>query len=110
MHDITVRRMHFDFPDGIDPVVVEGQPEESYRLLGLSLLLPYLEPYLIRTMNEAKKRIDDPDLLKDLERFNAQEGQHYRQHRRLNEAVRMAGFPEAPRAGGRVGRRLPPFQ
>ncbi len=96
MHDITVRRMQFDFPDRIDPVVVEGQPEESYWILGLSLLLPYLEPYLIRTMNVAKKQIDDPGLLKDLEGFNAQEGQHFRQHRRFNDAVRMAGFPKLP--------------
>lgn len=94
MHDITVRRMQFDFPDGIDPVIIEGQPEESFRTLGLSLLLPYLEPYLIRTMNQAKKLIDAPGLLADLERFNAQEGQHYRQHRRFNEAVRMTGFPK----------------
>jgi hypothetical protein len=93
MHEITVRRMQFDFPDGIDPVIVDGQPEESFRTLGMSLLLPYLEPYLIRTMNEAKKRIADPDLLADLDRFNAQEGQHYRQHRRFNQAVQMAGFP-----------------
>ncbi len=93
MHDITVRAMRFDFPEGIDPIVVEGEPEESYLHLAMSLLLPYLEPYLIRTMNAAKKRIDDPELLKDLERFNAQEGQHYRQHRRFNEAVRTSGFP-----------------
>ena len=96
MHDITVRTIRFDFPDGIDPIVIAGQPEESYRHLALSLLLPYLEPYLIRTMNEAKKRIEDPELLKDVERFNAQEGQHYRQHRRFNEAVRMSGFPRLP--------------
>ncbi len=93
MHEITVRRMQFEFPDGIDPVIVEGQPEESFRAVGLSLLLPYLEPYLIRTMNEAKKHIGDRGLLEDLEHFNAQEGQHYRQHRRFNEALRMSGFP-----------------
>lgn len=86
--------MQFEFPDGIDPIIVEGQPEESFRTLGMSLLLPYLEPYLIRTMNEAKKRIRDRELLADLEHFNAQEGQHYRQHRLFNEAVRMAEFPE----------------
>jgi hypothetical protein len=72
MHDITVRRMEFDFPDEIDPVCIEGEPEESYGLIGLSLLLPYLEPYLIRTMREAKKLIRDPDLVEDLERFSAQ--------------------------------------
>lgn len=90
---IVVRQMDFDFPPDIDPVVVEGDPEESYRLIGLSLLLPYLEPYLIRTMKEAKKQVRDPALVDDLERFSAQEGQHYRQHMRLNDAIRLQGFP-----------------
>lgn len=88
---ITVRRMAFPFPEGLDPVVLEGYPEESCVLVGLSLLLPYLEPYLIRTMREAKKRVTDPALLAELDLFNAQEGQHYRQHVRFNEAIRLAG-------------------
>lgn len=86
--EITVRRMQFDFPDDVDPLVVAGDPEQSYTVIGLSLLLPYLEPYLIRTMKQAKPRIDDPALVDDLERFSAQEGQHYRQHMRFNEVVR----------------------
>jgi hypothetical protein len=85
---ITVRKMRFGVPDDLDPVLIPGEPEESFLLAGLSLLLPYLEPYLIRTMNAAKERVDDPALLDDLRRFNAQEGQHYRAHRRFNEAVR----------------------
>ncbi len=90
---IVVRQMDFDFPAELDPVVVKGDPEQSYLMIGLSLLLPYLEPYLIRTMKEAKKQISDPALLDDLERFSAQEGQHYRQHMLLNDAIRLQGFP-----------------
>ena len=89
---ITVRRMAFPFPERIDPVVIEGCPEESYFFVGLSLLLPYLEPYLIRTLREAKKRVTDPALAADMDLFNAQEGQHYRQHIRFNEAVRPPGL------------------
>lgn len=85
--------MDFAFPETIDPVVVAGKPEDSYGLVGLSLLLPYLEPYLIRTMKLAKQQITDPDLRADLEKFSAQEGQHYRQHIRFNEAIRGFGFP-----------------
>lgn len=96
MHDINVRRIDFDFPDDIGPVFIDGQPEESYGLIGFSLLLPYLEPYLIRTMNVAKKQVTDAELLKDIERFNAQEGQHYRQHRRFNDVVRKQGFGRLP--------------
>ena len=91
---IVVRQMDFDFPADIDPVVVAGDPERSYLMIGLSLLLPYLEPYLIRTMKEAKKQISDPQLIDDVERFSAQEGQHYRQHMRLNDAIRLQGFPK----------------
>ena len=92
MQDITVRRMDFEFPDDIDPVCVEGDPEQSYSIIGLSLLLPYLEPYLIRSMKRAKKEITDPDLVEDLERFSAQEGQHYREHMRFNDVIRSKGF------------------
>jgi len=90
---IVVRQMDFDFPDDIDPVVVEGDPEQSYLIVGLSLLLPYLEPYLIRTMKQAKKHVTDADLIDDLERFSGQEGQHYRQHILLNRAIRLERFP-----------------
>jgi len=91
---IVVRQMNFDFPDDIDPVVVAGNPEESYLMIGLSLLLPHLEPYLIRTMKEAKKFVKDEKLIDDLERFSAQEGQHYRQHMRFNDSIKLQGFPE----------------
>jgi hypothetical protein len=89
---ITIRRMSFTFPAGIDPVIVPGYPEESYLNVGLSLLLPYLEPYLIRSMRAARKQVTDPALLAQLDLFNGQEGQHYRQHIRFNEAIRMTGF------------------
>jgi predicted metal-dependent hydrolase len=89
---IVVRQMDFDFPADIDPVVVAGDPEQSYLMIGLSLLLPYLEPYLIRTMKVARKHVSDPQLIDDLARFSAQEGQHYRQHIRFNEAIRLQGF------------------
>jgi predicted metal-dependent hydrolase len=90
---ITVRRIPFEFPDGIDPVVVEGCPEESFLLVGISLLLPYLEPYLVRTMKAARPHVKDAALVADLDAFNGQEGQHYRQHMRFNQALRLHGVP-----------------
>lgn len=93
MDAILVRRMQFDFEAGLDPVVLPGRPEESYALVGLSLLMPYLEPYLIRSMNAAKAHLTDARVLDDLARFNAQEGQHYRQHKRFNDAIQRAGYP-----------------
>jgi uncharacterized protein len=89
---ITVRRLPLVFPSDIDPMLMKGQPEESYTIVGLSLLLPYLEPYLIRSMRAAKPKVTDPKIAEDLALFNGQEGQHYRQHIRFNEAIRMNGF------------------
>jgi predicted metal-dependent hydrolase len=86
---ITIRRLDLAFPVDIDPVLIEGQPELSYTQIGLSLLLPYLEPYLIRSMHAAKPHVRDPRLLADIDLFNGQEAQHYQQHRRFNELVRV---------------------
>jgi uncharacterized protein len=89
---ITVRRMRFDFPEDLDTLFIEGAPEESYQTIGLSLLLPYLEPYLIRTMRAARPHVNDDGLLRDLDKFVEQEGQHYRQHAAFNAALRRRGF------------------
>ena len=90
---LTVRRVPLKFPADLDPIIVPGCPEESFVDIGLSLLLPYMEPYLVRSMRAAKQWITDESLLADLEAFNGQEGQHYRQHMRFNEAIRLTGFP-----------------
>jgi predicted metal-dependent hydrolase len=91
-HAITVRRLSLEFPADLDPVVVEGCPEESYMHVGISLLLPHLEPYLIRSMRSAREHVRDRHLLADLEAFSGQEGQHFRQHARFNAALRLGGF------------------
>jgi len=92
MQDITIRKMDFAFPDVLDPIVIPGKPEESYQMLGLSLLLPYLEPYLIRTMKEARAAVSDPDLAIELAKFSGQEGQHYKQHILFNDAFKAFGI------------------
>lgn len=93
MDTISVRQMPFEFPDEIDPVFIEGDPEQSYAFIAGSLLLPHLEPYLIRSMKAAEKHVTDPKVLQGLKAFAAQEGQHYRVHSKFNASVRRAGFP-----------------
>ena len=90
-HDITVRRMNFGFPEAIDPVILPGQPEESFVYMGISAILPYLEPYLIRSMKSASGEIRDPVLKEQVRRFIGQEGQHYRQHIAFNKAAGLQG-------------------
>ena len=93
LDSITVRRMPFEFDEEIDPLIVPGDPEQSFAMVAGSLLLPHLEPYLIRSMKAAEKEVTDPALLEDLRGFAAQEGQHYRMHMKWNATVRRAGFP-----------------
>ncbi len=93
MDTITVRQMPFEFPDEIDPVFIEGDPVRSFAFIAGSLLLPHLEPYLIRSMKAAEKHVTDPRVLEGLKGFAAQEGQHYRMHMKFNATIRRAGFP-----------------
>ncbi|MEZ4339629.1 MAG: metal-dependent hydrolase [Sandaracinaceae bacterium] len=82
---IHVRRMTFEYPDDLSTVFITGEPEDSWAQLGLSLLLPHLEPYLIRAMKAAREHVTDERLRRDLTGFVLQEGQHFQQHRRFNE-------------------------
>jgi len=93
MSKIPVRKMPFEFPEKIDPIVFPDSPERSASVVATSLLLPYLEPYLIRTMKAARPHVSDPELFDDLARFSAQEGQHYRMHMRFNDALRTEHLP-----------------
>jgi predicted metal-dependent hydrolase len=92
--DIVVRRIPFEFPDDLDPHWKHDEPELSHMINGASLTMPYLEPFLIDSIREALHRIDDPKIREAAKGFMAQEGQHYRQHRRYNELLKAKGYPE----------------
>ena len=88
-----VRRIPFDYPSDMSADWNPRDPELSALLNGLSLTMPYLEPYLIRTMREAAARITDPALRAEAEAFMGQEGQHFRAHRRFNDIIKAKGCP-----------------
>ena len=94
--DIPVRRMNFDFPDDMVLVFIENDPALSYLFVGSWMMLPYLEPYLIRTVQAAMQQVRDPETLEEMKRFCAQEGQHFRQHAKANEVVRRT-HPAGPK-------------
>ena len=90
---MTVRKMPFEFPDEIEPVFIDGDHRRSFGLIAGSLLLPHLEPYLIRSMKAAEPHVTDPVVLDSLKKFASQEGQHYQMHKKFNDSIRLAGFP-----------------
>jgi hypothetical protein len=94
MADIEVRKIRFSFDEPFDFEVSDEQLGAMLGPLALSMTMPYLEPYLIRTMKAALKQIEDPSLAEDVRRFSQQEGHHYRNHALLNDQIR-AQFDQA---------------
>ena len=88
------RSIPFEFPDDLDPHWKPGDPEFCAMVNGASLAMPYLEPFLVRTVREAIQQIDDPLVREAGRAFNTQEQHHYRTHRRFNELVKARGYME----------------
>lgn len=88
MATITVRRPAFEWPSDLPVLPLPHDPSRSCELVALSFTLPYLEPYLIRTMRIASKEDVDADLLAEMKAFSGQEAQHYKNHASVNNVVR----------------------
>lgn len=86
--NLIVRKMKFDIDDDMDMLFVKDDPESSCYLNAISLILPYLEPYVIRSMKQALPLVSNNDLRNNMELFIKQEAQHFQQHQRYNEVVR----------------------
>lgn len=84
MSSIPVRIMEFN----LNKADVENTPRSFAILLGTSMTLPYLEPYIIRSMKSALKEVRDPVIVEQMKQFIGQEAQHFRQHMKLNDFVR----------------------
>lgn len=86
------RSMAFEYPEDLHPHWKAASPEFSQMVNGLSLAMPFLEPYLIRTMGQAKREIADPEVLADMEDYIAQESEHFQQHHRFNAILKARGY------------------
>lgn len=95
MKDMPIRIMQFEF----DAEELKKNMPDGALNLGLSMTLPYIEPYLIRTMREALKHVTDQEVTAEVKQFIGQEAQHFRQHSKLNDLLRnchpsLAGIQE----------------
>ena len=93
-HAIKASKVPFDFSNAIAPIWHPRQREWSHMVNGAPLAIPYLEPFLNRTLREAMGSITDPDLFEDIDGFIRQEAQHYTNHRRYNKRLKASGYPE----------------
>ncbi|MEH6634179.1 MAG: metal-dependent hydrolase [Halioglobus sp.] len=89
---MRVRKVPFDFPDRSAGHWNLARPEFSQIINSGSLAMPYLEPYLISSMRQARKLITDPQLREDLDLYIRQEATHFRQHKAFNKTLADAGY------------------
>ncbi len=55
----------------------------------LQALFPDGERFFIRAVHDVRKRVDDPDLQRDIDAFMGQEATHARMHREVNEKAQQ---------------------
>jgi predicted metal-dependent hydrolase len=62
-------------------------PEVACAATAVSLLMPHVEPYVVRSVRSALGDLDDPGLQGRTRAYLRQEAGHHVQHRRFNDAV-----------------------
>ncbi|TBR38055.1 metal-dependent hydrolase [Marinomonas agarivorans] len=91
---IPIRKFDFIFSSNLDPIWIPENPARSHLFNGLSVTMPYLEPYLIKSTKASMGYISEPRLLEDIRGFCGQEAQHYRCHRKFNDLLKKKGHPK----------------
>ena len=91
---IEVRKVPFEFPPDFRPQWHPADPALSQLINGTSILLPYMEPFIIDAIRQASQLITDPDLRQEAKAWIGQESQHFMQHRRFNEVLIAQGYPQ----------------
>ena len=89
---ITVRQGAFAFADETPAHWIPHAPELAQMINGASFVMPHLEPFLVATLGEAAKLIEDPAVRREARDFCMQETQHYRTHRRFNDVILGQGY------------------
>jgi len=92
--NMEIRKLPFEFSSDIHPHWHKQKPEWSHMVNGTSLTMPFLEPYLIKTMRKANELIDSAALKNEVNLYIGQEGQHFQQHRKFNDILINNGYAE----------------
>lgn len=90
---ITPRHMSFEFPDSMPRYYVNGDPFQTHLMNALSLVFPSGERAFVESVRHFRDRITDPDLIRDVRAFIAQETFHGREHEALNDFLKRQGIP-----------------
>jgi uncharacterized protein len=86
MTSLPERRIALRYPDDFDPAWSPRTPELAAAANSVSLIMPYAEPYFVRSARRALDQLDEP-LANQTEAYARQELAHHVQHRRFNQHV-----------------------
>lgn len=100
----TLEERHIDFaiPLDMDPCWTPSRPEFSAVANSVSLVMPFVEPYVVKATRAALDQLE-PDLAERARQYAAQEMAHHIQHRRFNDVI-VADSPALQRLE-RIARR-----
>ena len=84
--ELPRRRVAFRFPDGSELVWSE-KPELAIAANSVSLLMPFVEPYVTRSIRTVTDRLSEQSLTETARAFVRQEAQHHTQHREYNRLL-----------------------
>ncbi|MEZ5343868.1 MAG: metal-dependent hydrolase [Acidimicrobiales bacterium] len=85
-HNLPSRPTDFRYPDDFDPVWVRRLPELACVANAVSLLMPYAEPYVARSVTRVRDDLP-PSLAETARDYVRQETAHHREHQRFNAIV-----------------------
>ncbi|MEL6984130.1 MAG: metal-dependent hydrolase, partial [Actinomycetota bacterium] len=102
---LTERRVRLQYPDDVDPMWTPAVPEFACAANAVSLMMPVIEPYFVRTIAAASAELDEP-LRAETEQYLAQERGHHGQHARFNRILvgHYPGLAPVERILHRAGR------
>ena len=95
---LPVRKITFEYSDDMDPAWNRRFPEFAFAANSVSLLMPYAEPYFVKSVRSALPQLDS-SVTARTEDYLRQELQHHVQHRRLNDVI-GARYPRIIRIEG----------
>lgn len=107
MTALSVRTPELDYEQVTDPAWTPQRPEFACAANSVSLLMPYMEPYFVRSVAAALPLLD-ADLADRARQYMGQEMAHQHQHRRFNRllATRYRALGPVERAADRAYRWL----
>lgn len=92
---IPVRSIRFRYDSDFDAAWHPRLPELACAANGVSLMMPYAEPYVAKSVRSALSQLAEP-LRTEAAAYVGQELQHHKQHRIFNEAV-LKQYPSLER-------------